>query len=103
MLPIKHFDRIDLLVNSAGINIAKPFTEYTPGGLRVDDWHERCGLLFHHAKSGHTNAQTEVGSYCGHLDGFGGSAFSRRDDYVASGYKVNNASVSPRIGDGIPG
>jgi NAD(P)-dependent dehydrogenase (short-subunit alcohol dehydrogenase family) len=26
---IKNFDRIDLLVNSAGINIAKPFTEYT--------------------------------------------------------------------------
>jgi NAD(P)-dependent dehydrogenase (short-subunit alcohol dehydrogenase family) len=26
---IKHFDRIDLLVNNAGINIAKPFTDYT--------------------------------------------------------------------------
>ena len=27
---IKHFNRIDLLFNSAGIYIAKPFTEYTP-------------------------------------------------------------------------
>jgi NAD(P)-dependent dehydrogenase (short-subunit alcohol dehydrogenase family) len=27
---ISHFDRIDLLVNSAGIYIPKPFTEYTP-------------------------------------------------------------------------
>jgi NAD(P)-dependent dehydrogenase (short-subunit alcohol dehydrogenase family) len=27
---VKHFDRIDLLVNSAGIYIPKPFTEYTP-------------------------------------------------------------------------
>jgi NAD(P)-dependent dehydrogenase (short-subunit alcohol dehydrogenase family) len=27
---IKHFDRIDLLVNAAGINIPKPFTDYTP-------------------------------------------------------------------------
>src|SRR3954470_11183930 len=27
---IKHFGRIDLLVNSAGIYIAKPFTQYTP-------------------------------------------------------------------------
>src|SRR5712671_6793989 len=27
---LKHFDRIDLLVNSAGIYIPKPFTEYTP-------------------------------------------------------------------------
>ena len=27
---MEHFDRIDLLVNSAGIYIPKPFTEYTP-------------------------------------------------------------------------
>jgi len=27
---IRHFGRIDLLVNSAGIYLAKPFTEYTP-------------------------------------------------------------------------
>jgi NAD(P)-dependent dehydrogenase (short-subunit alcohol dehydrogenase family) len=27
---VKHFGRIDLLVNSAGIYVAKPFTEYTP-------------------------------------------------------------------------
>ena len=27
---IRHFDRIDLLVNSAGIYFPKPFTEYTP-------------------------------------------------------------------------
>ena len=27
---IKHFGRIDLLVNSAGIYLAKPFTQYTP-------------------------------------------------------------------------
>jgi NAD(P)-dependent dehydrogenase (short-subunit alcohol dehydrogenase family) len=27
---ISHFDRIDLLVNNAGIYIPKPFTEYTP-------------------------------------------------------------------------
>src|SRR3954470_19848999 len=27
---VKHFGRIDLLVNSAGIYISKPFREYTP-------------------------------------------------------------------------
>ena len=30
---MKHFGRIDLLVNSAGIYMPKPFTEYTPGGF----------------------------------------------------------------------
>ena len=32
---IKHFDRIDLLVNSAGINIAKPFADYTPADFEL--------------------------------------------------------------------
>jgi NAD(P)-dependent dehydrogenase (short-subunit alcohol dehydrogenase family) len=27
---VKHFDRIDLLVNNAGIYLSKPFSEYTP-------------------------------------------------------------------------
>jgi NAD(P)-dependent dehydrogenase (short-subunit alcohol dehydrogenase family) len=27
---VRHFDRIDLLVNNAGIYVPKPFTEYTP-------------------------------------------------------------------------
>src|SRR5215510_1209759 len=27
---VKHFGRIDLLVNSAGIYLPKPFTDYTP-------------------------------------------------------------------------
>jgi NAD(P)-dependent dehydrogenase (short-subunit alcohol dehydrogenase family) len=29
-MTVKHFGRIDLLVNTAGIYMAKPFTEYTP-------------------------------------------------------------------------
>lgn len=32
---IKHFDRIDLLFNNAGIYIPKPFTEYTPEDFEV--------------------------------------------------------------------
>jgi NAD(P)-dependent dehydrogenase (short-subunit alcohol dehydrogenase family) len=32
---IRHFDRIDLLVNSAGIYIPKPFTEYTPADFET--------------------------------------------------------------------
>jgi NADP-dependent 3-hydroxy acid dehydrogenase YdfG len=32
---IKHFDRIDLLVNAAGIYIPKPFTDYTPADFKL--------------------------------------------------------------------
>jgi hypothetical protein len=32
---IKHFDRIDLLVNNAGIYIRKPFTDYTPADFEL--------------------------------------------------------------------
>ena len=32
---IKHFDHIDLLVNSAGIYIQKPFTDYTPADFEL--------------------------------------------------------------------
>jgi NAD(P)-dependent dehydrogenase (short-subunit alcohol dehydrogenase family) len=32
---IKHFDRIDLLVNAAGIYIPKPFTDYTPADFEL--------------------------------------------------------------------
>jgi NADP-dependent 3-hydroxy acid dehydrogenase YdfG len=32
---IEHFDRIDLLVNNAGIYINKPFTDYTPADFEL--------------------------------------------------------------------
>src|SRR5580658_1758803 len=32
---IKHFRRIDLLVNNAGIYLPKPFTEYTPADFEL--------------------------------------------------------------------
>jgi NAD(P)-dependent dehydrogenase (short-subunit alcohol dehydrogenase family) len=32
---IEHFDRIDLLVNAAGIYIPKPFTDYTPADFKL--------------------------------------------------------------------
>jgi NAD(P)-dependent dehydrogenase (short-subunit alcohol dehydrogenase family) len=32
---IKHFDRIDLLANCAGIYMPKPFTDYTPADFEL--------------------------------------------------------------------
>src|SRR5229473_378428 len=59
---IRHFDRIDLLVNSAGIYIPKPFTEYTPEDFELMIGTNVAGYFFvtqqvvaqmHKQKSGH--------------------------------------------------
>jgi NAD(P)-dependent dehydrogenase (short-subunit alcohol dehydrogenase family) len=58
----KHFGRIDLLVNSAGIYIPKPFTEYTPEDFETMIGTNVAGYFFvtqqavaqmHKQKSGH--------------------------------------------------
>jgi NAD(P)-dependent dehydrogenase (short-subunit alcohol dehydrogenase family) len=97
---IKHFDRIDLLANCAGIYIPKPFTDYTPEDFELMISTNVVGYFFITQR---VVAQTEVRPYRGHLDGFGGSAVGRRAHYFACGYQVHNAGVSPRIGDGIRG
>ncbi|MGB6527475.1 MAG: SDR family oxidoreductase [Candidatus Nitrosopolaris sp.] len=90
---IKHFDRMDLLVNNAGIYIPKPFTDYTPADFDLMIGTNVAGYFFYHARSGHTNAQTEVRPYRGHLDAFGGSAVGRRDDCTACTYQVHHSGV----------
>src|SRR6266436_7359930 len=59
---LKHFDRIDLLVNNAGIYIPKPFTEYTPEDFETMIGTNVAGYFFvtqqvvaqmHKQKSGH--------------------------------------------------
>ena len=59
---VKHFGRIDLLVNNAGIYMPKPFTEYTPEDFEVMIAINIAGYFFvsqqavaqmHKQKSGH--------------------------------------------------
>lgn len=59
---MKHFGRIDLLVNNAGIYMAKPFTEYTPEDFETMIGTNVAGYFFvtqqavaqmHKQKSGH--------------------------------------------------
>lgn len=42
---VKNFDRIDLLVNCAGIYVSKPFTEYTPEDFERTIHPNIAGLL----------------------------------------------------------
>ena len=98
---IKNFDRIDLLVNNAGIYITKSFTDYTPADFELMIGTNVAGYFFI-TQSSRANAQTEVRPYRGHLDGFGRSAIGWRDDFIACDYQVHHSGVSPRIGYGIP-
>ena len=43
---LKHFDRIDLLVNNAGIYMPKPFTEYTPEDFETMIGTNVAGYIF---------------------------------------------------------
>jgi len=84
---IRHFDRIDLLVNSAGIYIPKPFTEYTPEDFEMMIGTNVAGYFFitqqvvahmRKQKSGHIVSISTVLTD-----------------------QVHNSRVQPRPGDGI--
>ena len=70
---VRHFERIDLLVNNAGIYLPKPFLDYTP-----EDFATMIGtnrrLLFRDAAGGGAHAQTKGRPYREHWDGVGRSA-----------------------------
>ncbi len=83
---IKHFGRIDLLVNSAGIYIPKPFTEYTPEDFETMIGTNVAGYFF-------ITQQVVV------LTKSTIPAFSRAlaMEYVADGIRVN--TISPGVVD----
>jgi len=100
---IRHFGRIDLLVNSAGIYIPKPFTEYTPEDFELMVGTNVAGYFFitqqvvaqmRKQKSGHIVSISTV------LDG---SAAGWRAHFTARPHQVHHSGVQPRLGDGIRG
>jgi NAD(P)-dependent dehydrogenase (short-subunit alcohol dehydrogenase family) len=114
---IKHFGRIDLLVNGAGIYIPKPFTEYTPEDFEVMIATNVAGYFFitqqvvtqmRKQKSGHVVSISTVltdqplaGAHIS-LQVITKStipAFSRAlaMEYVADGIRVN--TISPGVVD----
>ena len=80
---VKQFERIDLLVNCAGIYIPKPFTEYTPEDFETMIQHECRRILFRDAAGGCANAQTKVRPHREHFDRFGRSTVGRRAHLTA--------------------
>jgi NAD(P)-dependent dehydrogenase (short-subunit alcohol dehydrogenase family) len=82
----KNFDRIDLLVNNAGIYVTKSFTDYTPADFELMIGTNVAGYFFITQRAVAQMRKTEVRPYRGHLDGFGRSAIGWRDDLVACDY-----------------
>ena len=74
---LKHFDRIDLLVNNAGIFIPKPFTEHRRR-LQSGDEYKRRQLLLHDAAGDSADEEAKFGACSEHLGGPRGSTEWRR-------------------------
>ena len=99
---IKHFDRIDLLVDNAGINIAKPFTEYTPADFELMIGTNVAGYFFITQR---VVAQMRK-QKSGHIVGISTVIVDQPlaiETITLQVVTKSTASVSPRIGNGIPG
>jgi NAD(P)-dependent dehydrogenase (short-subunit alcohol dehydrogenase family) len=93
---IKHFDRIDLLVNNAGIYIPKPFTDYTPADFELMIGTNVAGYFFITQRVVAQMRKQKSGHYDwarGHFDGIGGSTVGRQDDFAACTYQVHHYGV----------
>ena len=100
---MKHFGRIDLLVNSAGIYIPKPFTEYTPEDFETMINTNVAGYFFvtqqavaqmRKQKSGHIVSISTV---------LVDQPLAGAPRLTARHHQVHHSGVQPRLGDGIRG
>ena len=98
---VKQFERIDLLVNCAGIYIPKPFTEYTSEDFETMIHTNVAGYFFvtqqavaqmRKQKSGHIVSISTV---------LVDQPFAGGHDRTARHHQVHHSSVQPRLGDGI--
>ncbi len=100
---VRHFDRIDLLVNCAGIYIPKPFTEYTPEDFETMISTNIAGYFFVTQQVVVQMRKQKVRPHREHIDGFGRSAIGRRAHRTARHHQVHHSGVQPRLGNGIRG
>ncbi len=100
---VRHFERIDLLVNCAGIYLPKPFTEYTPEDFETMIHMNVAGYFFVTQQAVAQMRKQKSGHIVSIVDGFGRSAIGRRAHRTARDYQVHHSRVQPRPGDGILG
>ena len=98
---VKQFERIDLLVNCAGIYIPKPFTEYTSEDFETMIHTNVAGYFFvtqqavthmRKQKSGHIVSISTV---------LVDQPFRRRARHTGRHHLVHHSSVRSRLSDGI--
>src|SRR5215469_9589610 len=96
---IQHFDRIDLLVNAAGINIPKSFTDYTSADFELMIGTNLAGYFFITQR---VVAQMRK-QKSGHIVGISTVLVDQPLIGATITLQVITKSTMPRIGDGIRG
>jgi short chain dehydrogenase len=88
---VKHFGRIDLLVNNAGIYMPKAFTDYTEEDYNVGDEYQRRQLLLHDAAGDSADEEAKFWACGKHVGGFRGPTERRRDRTVGRAVEIADA------------
>ena len=94
----EHFERIDRLVNNAGIYLPKPFTEYTPEDFERMIGTNVAGYFFVTQQAVAQMRKQRSGSRRRHLDDADRSAVGRRAHLAARHHEVHDSGIQPRPG-----
>ena len=88
---LKHFGRIDLLVNNAGIFIAEGVHRLHRRRLQPGDEYQRRQLLLHDAAGDSADEEAKFGACGKHLGGFRGSTERRCDRTFGRALEIADA------------
>ena len=88
---LKHFDRIDLLVNNAGIFMPKAFTDYTEDDFNLVMNTNVASFFYMSQQVDSADEEAKFGTCGEHLDGPRGSTERRRARTFGGAVEVANA------------